>query len=46
MKEFEPTGGGARPWRPPLGSANERDSASRSVDGEFNLMLTLSSDKD
>ena len=23
MKEFGPPGGGARPWRPPLGSANE-----------------------
>ena len=22
MKEFGPPGGGARPWRPPLGSAN------------------------
>ena len=25
MKEFGPPGGGARPWRPPLGSANVVD---------------------
>ena len=37
MKEFGPGGRGARPWRPPLGSANGMDSMATN-DGSLYLM--------